>query len=377
MRRAPSTLSARLAARLGALGWWLVLPLAILAAALNWVELGPRRVQAMPPATAPTGATPTTAPVVAPKPAVAAAVPADSLAVGPPQPSDARQTRPVIRHVLIISEDGLRADAARNLHLHWHELMRKRGSYSWHAKTIRDASTLPAHASMLSGVHPSVHGLTWNNWRPSKGYIKSPSIFTRAQEAGLTTAFFTGKSKLRHIVPPGTVGVYDRPGYYCKKVTEEAAQYLVTERPALAFVHFSDPDEAGHAKGWMSRAQIKAISDSDKCLGTLYDALDKAGLLDDTLIIVSADHGGHNRVHSGATAIDRDIPWMACGPGVREDYQLTEPVSTVDTAATALYALGLTIPAELSGRPRMEIFEFTPRAGDKPLDPPHPLPATE
>lgn len=265
-----------------------------------------------------------------------------------------------INHVLIISEDGLRADAVATLHLHWHELLRQRGSSTVHALTIRDASTLPAHASMLSGVEPKYHGLTWNTWRPHEGYIKVPTIFTRARDAGLTTAFFTGKPKLRHIVPPGTVGIYERPGYYCKKVAEEAASYLTTEKPALAFVHFSDPDELGHSKGWMSAAQKNAISHSDQCLGILYEALERSGLIDDTLIIVSADHGGHNRVHSGAKKIDREIPWIACGPGVREDFVITEPLSTMDTAATALYALGLPIPAEIEGKPRTDIFTEAP-----------------
>jgi predicted AlkP superfamily pyrophosphatase or phosphodiesterase len=268
--------------------------------------------------------------------------------------------RPKINHVLIISEDGLRADAVATLHLKWHDLMRQHGSYSDHALTIRDASTLPAHASMLSGVRPKVHGLTWNTWRPHEGYIKTPTIFTRAMDAGLTTAFFTGKTKLRHIVPPGSVGMYDRPGYYCKKVAAEAATYLTTERPALAFVHFADPDELGHAKGWMSSAQRNAIANSDRCLGVIYEALEKSGLIDDTLIIVSADHGGHNRVHSGAKKIDREIPWIACGPGVREDYVITDPPSTMDTAATALYALGLPIPADIEGKPRTDIFAEPP-----------------
>ena len=271
--------------------------------------------------------------------------------------SSVEPQRPRINHVLIISEDGLRADAVQTLHLHWHEILRKHGVWAAHARTIRDASTLPAHASMLSGMPPTVHGLTWNTWRPHQGYIKSPTIFTEAQEHGLTTAFFTGKSKLRHIVPPGSVGMYERPGYYCKKVAEEAAAYLTTEKPALAFVHFSDPDELGHSKGWMSKQQIHAIGDSDKCLGILYEALEKSGLIGDTLVIVSADHGGHNRVHSGAKLIDRAIPWIACGPGVREDYVIEDELSTMDTAATALYALGLPISPDLIGRPRLDIFE--------------------
>src|SRR5678815_1134161 len=78
----------------------------------------------------------------------------------------------------IISEDGLRYDAVEKLHLKWHELLRKHGTWASHALTIRDASTLPAHASMLSGVGPHVHGLTWNTWRPRQGYIKAPTIFT-------------------------------------------------------------------------------------------------------------------------------------------------------------------------------------------------------
>ncbi len=274
--------------------------------------------------------------------------------------SDGLHPPPHIAHVLIISEDGLRADAVESMHLHWHELLKKRGVHAIHAKTIRDASTLPAHASMLSGVGPNIHGLTWNNWRPTKGFIKTPTIFLEAQQHGLTTAFFTGKSKLRHIVPRGTIGFYERPGYYCKKVAEEAANYLTTEKPTLAFVHFSDPDEAGHSAGWMSNKQLRAISASDRCLGIIYEALEKADLIDNTLIIVSADHGGHNRVHSGAKAIDRDIPWIACGPGVREDFTIETSLSTMDTAATALYALGLPISPDLIGKPRTDIFAALP-----------------
>src|SRR5947199_6323543 len=111
------------------------------------------------------------APVEAATPA-AATLPGDKVVDG------VEHQRPKINHVLIISEDGLRADAVATLHLKWHDLMRKRGSYSDHALTIRDASTLPAHASMLSGVKPKVHGLTWNTWRPREGYIKTPTIFT-------------------------------------------------------------------------------------------------------------------------------------------------------------------------------------------------------
>lgn len=262
-----------------------------------------------------------------------------------------------IRRVLILSEDGMRPELIYKQHMPWHERLYQQGAYSWHARTIRTASTLPSHASMLSGVDVNLHRLTWNNWRPSKGFIQAPTIFKMAVDQGMKTAAFVGKFKLRHILPAGTVGVFERPGYYCRKVSEEAARYLEKEKPELTFVHFSDPDEAGHSAGWLSERQKRAAQTSDACLGTLVQALERAGTLDDTLIIVSADHGGHNHNHSGALACDREIPWIAHGPNVRRGYLIRSRISTMDTAPTALTALGLPVPPGITGRPIKEIFE--------------------
>jgi predicted AlkP superfamily pyrophosphatase or phosphodiesterase len=279
-------------------------------------------------------------------------------AVAPPAAAPAHGGK--VKRVLIISEDGMRPDMISGQHMEWHEHLYHGGSSSFHARTIRTASTLPSHASMLSGVDVNRHGLSWNNWRPSKGFIHVPTIFKEAGEHGLKTAAFVGKFKLRHILPAGTVGVFERPGYYCKKVSEEAARYLEKEKPDLAFVHFSDPDEAGHSAGWLSEKYLKAGQSADKCLGTLLQALERAGTLDETLIIVSADHGGHNHTHSGALACDREIPWIAYGPNVRQGYTLHEPISTMDTAATALVALGLPVPTQFIGKPVKEMYLSQP-----------------
>lgn len=264
-----------------------------------------------------------------------------------------------IRHVVIISEDGMRPELIyqQPQKMQWHEELVKSGSYSWKARTIRTASTLPSHASMLSGVDVNAHGLTWNNWRPTKGFIQVPTIFKAAEERGLKTAAFVGKFKLRHILPAGTIGTFERPGYYCKKVSDEAARYLEKEKPALTFIHFSDPDEAGHSFGWMSDKQKSAALHADACLGTIYQALSRAGILDETLVIVSADHGGHNHNHSGALASDREIPWIARGPRVKRGYSIRGGVSTMDTAATALMVLGVQPLTKLSGKPVSEIFQ--------------------
>lgn len=262
-----------------------------------------------------------------------------------------------IRHVIIISEDGLRPDALMNVRPPVHEAIMKKAAYTLTAKTIRHASTLPSHAAMLSGFDMKAHGLHWNSWKPERGFILVPTVFDAAELAGDGAAAFVGKRKLQHITRPGSVDVFSRPGFFCKKVVEEAARYFVEKKPKLEFVHFSDPDEKGHSVGWMSDPQLESIRSTDRCLGKLVDAVAAAGMEDDTLFILSSDHGGHGRNHSGRRLEDRLIPWIVWGPGVRRGHQIEGAVSTTDTAATALWALGYPNPPGLEGHPVMEAFE--------------------
>jgi arylsulfatase A-like enzyme len=151
---------------------------------------------------------------------------------------------------------------------------------------------------------------------------------------------------------PGTVDHLERPGYMCRKVSQRAAEYFAAARPRLMFVHFSDPDEFGHLRGWMSDEYLKGVAASDRCLGTLLDGLDKSGLASHTLVIVTADHGGHGKVHSGSRhEVDREIPWIVRGPGVTKGLVIEHTISTVDTAATVLSALKLPLPARIAGAP--------------------------
>jgi hypothetical protein len=264
--------------------------------------------------------------------------------------------RRAIQHVIIISEDGLRPDALMGVRPPAHEAVMRRGAYSLKARTIRRASTLPSHAAMLSGFDVREHGLYWNSWKPERGYIQVPTVFDAAEQRGGSAAAFVGKQKLAHIAHPGSVDLFSRPGYLCKKVVEEAARYFVEKRPQVEFVHFSDPDDRGHAVGWMSEPQLDAIRHTDRCLRTLLDAVSAAGLDDETLFILSADHGGHGRNHSGKIKEDRLIPWIVWGPGVRSGHRIESAISTVDTAATTLWALGYPSPHGLQGRPVLEAF---------------------
>jgi predicted AlkP superfamily pyrophosphatase or phosphodiesterase len=273
--------------------------------------------------------------------------PAAAAAVAAPPP-------PPIRHVVIISEDGLRPDAIDAATAPRHVALMREGVTARDAETIPESDTLPSHASMLSGVGAAAHGLWWNSYKADRGYIHVPTIFAAAHDRGLSTAMIVGKPKLQHIASPGTVDYYERPSYLCGGVSKRAAAYFVDTAPALLFVHFSDPDEYGHSHGWMSKEYSDAVKSSDACLATVLGAIDGSASADTTLVIVTADHGGHGFHHSGGRdSADRDIPWIMRGPGVPHGTTLDTPVSTVDTAATALAALGLPALPNMIGASRL------------------------
>jgi phosphopentomutase len=119
----------------------------------------------------------------------------------------------------------------------------------------------------------------------------------------------------------------------------------------LMFVHFPETDINGHRSGWMSRPYIDAVANADRALGTLL-----GGLRENTTVIVTADHGGHEQTHGSNAAVDMTIPWIVAGPRVPEGKQLTTKVSTMDTAATAAHVLGLSLSPTASGRAVTEAF---------------------
>ncbi len=261
--------------------------------------------------------------------------------------------------VIIVSLDGLSPDALLQAHTPNLGFLWREGSYTLRAQTVLPSLTLPAHASMLSGLDVPGHRITWNDWQPERGYLQVPTVFTIAKGAGLKVAAFVGKAKLRHLAPPGSVDQFEVAGFWARDIVPKALDYLLRERPQLFFLHLPDPDSAGHAAGWLSPAQLEAVARTDEALGILFEGLRRAGLWEGTFFIVTADHGGHDGTHGSADPRDTTIPWIAYGPGVRRGVELQGPVRVFDTAATALWALDLSSGEGWDGHPILEALDMS------------------
>ncbi|HYW10332.1 MAG TPA: alkaline phosphatase family protein [Longimicrobium sp.] len=275
---------------------------------------------------------------------------------GPAQPRPGA----LAHHVVVISIDGLRPDAieasgARNL-----QRMMEEGAYSLQARTIQPSRTLPSHTSMITGVQPAVHGITWNDEQvDAQGRVRVATMFDMADSAHLHTAAFFGKAKFRHLIHGDAPDEVEAPRglevVLAPRITQDVIQYLRFNQPDLLFVHLADPDIAGHSAGWMSMPYRWAVRRADAAVEQIRrQAVATFG--GDVVVIVTADHGGHGRDHGTTAEEDVLIPWIVWGPTV-ETGRIAERIDTFDTAATALWILGVPVPARWEGRPVATAFQ--------------------
>ena len=259
---------------------------------------------------------------------------------------------PQIKRVLIMSIDGLRPDAISLAPMPNLLKLMQTSAYSLTAQTVYPSVTLVAHASMLTGLCPSKHGVDWNDYIPDNGYAKGTDLFDLAHAAGLETWMFVGKTKLKQITEPASLTGFVKGSDRDSELTDQ----LLAEFPenfGVLFVHFATVDGMGHEYGWLSPQQLSVAFRADESLGRILSELDQRNLRNETLVIITADHGGHETTHGSTMPEDMTIPWIASGPGIRPG-PLTTTVHTMDTAATAAFALGLPIPPEWDGVPVYE-----------------------
>jgi hypothetical protein len=265
---------------------------------------------------------------------------------------------PTIERVLIVSFDGMRPDAISAAHMANLLNLMDVSAYTLTARTISYPTTLPSHTSMLSGMCMEKHGLGFNSRNLYRGYSQGTDIFDLTHKADMKSVMIVAKDKLEQITAPGTVDIFETYAY--EAPIAKAAIKIIPSDFDLMFLHFPSADVSGHKSGWMSNTQLNVLCESDKSLGLVLAALDDNKMRETTLVIVTADHGGHDKTHDGTQLVDYLIPWIVSGPGIVPG-KLESSVKIMDTAATVAYALGLNLPPEWDGIPVFEAFGIIPQ----------------
>lgn len=250
-------------------------------------------------------------------------------------------------HVVLITIDGFRPDFYTDAS--WGmvnlRMMKDSGAYADGVNPIFPSVTYPDHTSLITGVAPAKHGIYYNApfepqgatgmWYFYYDSIKVPTLYDAVHKAGKTSA---------NVIWPVSVGApvdynipdiwpyaggtrekdrrkataqYATPAGLYQEVEQHATgalrfedfsmengelifdenvarigAYLIQQyKPAFTTLHLACTDHYEHEEGRDGFKVRKAVAGADRAIGTVLEALKRAGIADSTTIIVTGDHG--------------------------------------------------------------------------------------
>jgi len=247
--------------------------------------------------------------------------------------------------VLLILVDGMRPDAlVKNDRANG---ILEKSVYTLNAKTVFPSVTLPCHMSLFHSVDPSRHGILSNTYTPQVRPVNG--LYEVLTVANKTSAIFYNWEQLRDLSRPGGVTFShfykgNVLGYDVTNdmVTDAAIETLTKNEVDFAFLYLAYTDDAGHKTGWMSEAYMNAIENSWKNIEKIL-----AALPNDYQVIITADHGGHDRSHGSELPEDMTIPLIFPNPKISVD--LTD-ASIKDIAPTVVDLLDVLPDEDWEGK---------------------------
>ena len=215
---------------------------------------------------------------------------------------------------ILILSDGMRPDAVMKAGHPVAERFMKECRYSLTAQTVLPSVTLPCHMSLMHSVPPERHGNLTNTFFPMVRPVNG--IFEVLRSAGKHSGVFYMWEELRDLWRPDSIAYsgYVSGNIYREKaaprLTEDCIRYIKDYEPDFVFLYFAETDAMGHGSGWMGERYMYALDRAWNMIGQVDDAVDGYN------IIVTSDHGGHERNHGTDLPEDMTIPIFIKGEGI-------------------------------------------------------------
>ena len=276
---------------------------------------------------------------------------------------------PRAKHVILIGLDGWGAYSVSKAEMPNVKKLMDDGSYTLKKRSVLPSSSAVNWASMFMGAGPELHGYT--EW-----YSKTPELPSR--EVNKNGIFPTVFSLLHESDPKAEIGcIYEWETIRClvdtfalnydKYVSEAesnpaaaaqyAADYIKKAHPNLLAVIIDNPDHVGHATGHDTPEYYAVLKELDKYVGQIVNAVKEAGMLDETIFIVTADHGGINKGHGGKTMEEMETAFIISGKNIKKGHEITESMMQFDVASTIAHIFKLEQPQVWIGQPVLSAFE--------------------
>ena len=244
------------------------------------------------------------------------------------------------KHVVLIGVDGMGAFCENANVVNINRIF-KNGATTYECKSVYPTSSGECWGSMLMGVAPSVHGFTNQKIIDEENNTGIPTLFRLIREALPNThsASFCCWNPINHGI------VEDSPEVTREKVGDGAVAARVVDYinekgvPTLLFIQMNSIDASGHKNGYGSEQFLRDVEGIDVYVGGVHAAYESVGVMEDTLFIVTADHGGINTRHGGDTPEEMNVFFGAAGHSVNNG--TLSGMCIQDIPAIICHALGI------------------------------------
>lgn len=278
----------------------------------------------------------------------------------------AMASEPVAGHVVFIGLDGWTAASYEKADMPFVKKLASDGALTLSKRSVLPSSSAINWASIFMGVPPEVHGyLHWGSRAPElqqpEGAVREhnimPTIFqtARRQRPDADLAVFAEWKGINYLVDTLALNHHANPAL--ADMVPQASEYIIEHKPTLIAVIFDRPDHPGHDNGWCSPEYYDMLAQMDKSVADIFAAVEKAGMMDDTVFIITADHGGLNKGHGGTSMEEMLSPFIIYGKNIKPGQTIGELVMSPDMAPTMAHILGLEPEGIWTGRPPLSVFK--------------------
>ena len=250
--------------------------------------------------------------------------------------------------VVLILVDGMRPDGIIQSGSEIAGRLIDESLVSMHATTVMPSVTLPCHMSLFHSVEPMRHGILTNTYVPQVRPING--ICEAFKNAGKTCAMFYNWEELKDLARPGSLVYANYISQYHfgyeesnLMLAKNAAAFIPEVKPDFTFIYLGAVDETGHHYGWMTDEYLSVVRSSFECIEIV-----KNSLPDDYVLIVTADHGGHDRGHGSDMPEDMTIPVIINGKDIAPGE--LDAANIIDLAPTAAKLAGVQPDRDWEGK---------------------------
>lgn len=270
-----------------------------------------------------------------------------------------------VKHVILIGCDGFGAYAFEKANIPNIKKLANEGSTTLEMRTVLPSSSAVNWASILMGAGPTFHGYTeWGSQTPeipsvvTSKYGKFPSIYTllKEQKPDKKTALIYSWGGIEHLVEKDIISIVVPTKGNEDLSADTTADIILREKPTFTFVHFDEPDHTGHTIGHNTPEYYATLEIVDQRIGRIIDAVNAAGMANETVIILLSDHGGIEKGHGGKTLEEVQVPFIISGAGIKKNHKITHTTIVYDVAATIAKLLDLKQPQAWRGYPIQDAF---------------------